>query len=151
MAGAAEFDLHLSQWLSWATGTLEVVSNLTKRLDGDVLSAVILILIYEQSLLASGATIKVGGLLIKPYSVRAIASRLGAAKSTVHSKLLKLIELGYLERSKAGFSLIPSPDGSTIAAQRHPEIKVILESMLEKIKTDTKPPIKISLSERSQN
>ena len=76
-AEAAEFDLHLSQWLSWATGTLEVVSNLTKRLDGDVLSAVILILIYEQSLLASGATIKVGGLLIKPYSVRAIASRLG--------------------------------------------------------------------------
>ena len=29
-AEAAEFDLHLSQWLSWATGTLEVVSNLTK-------------------------------------------------------------------------------------------------------------------------
>lgn len=146
-AEGSEFNIHLNQWLTWTSGTVDVVGHVTKKLNGDLPSAIILILIFEQSLLQSGANKRDWGILIKPYSVRAIANRLGISKSTVHAKLVKLSELGYIERSELGFSLIPLPDGSTTAAQRHPEIKFILESMLEKIRTDTKPPIKININE----
>jgi DNA-binding transcriptional ArsR family regulator len=139
-----EMNIHLSSWLYFATASVDTVGSITKKLDGDLSGALVLIVMFEQALVSSAPRPENWTSDISRYSVRSIADRLGLSKSTVSNKLNHLADLGYIEKYDRGFRITTTESGSARAAIDIPDVKHIIERMLRSIKADDAKPVKFS-------
>jgi len=126
--------LHLDHWQIWLTGTLNILSKLVVIFEQDVVLAYVYWMCMEEVLNACPPETPATEITVTRYSIRAMSLRLGLPKSTIHDKLQRLNELGFIELDGKFLSIAKGKNGEPKLLEMYPDYRNDIEAMLEGIK-----------------